>query len=102
MKKNVHADNDLIQKEKVSLGSGDKGGKIKTFMSTAGQKTQELLQGVVEKAEQNGDGKVVLENAAALVSSAGTAAKRVLSGAVDLADEASRQYELKKLNPLFE
>lgn len=102
MKKNVHAENDLIQKEKVSLGSGDKGGKIKTFMSTAGQKTQELLQGVVEKAEQNGDGKVVLENAAALVSSAGTAAKRVLSGAVDLADEASRQYELKKLNPLFE
>ena len=101
MKKNVHAENDLIQKEKVSLGSGDKGGKIKTFMSTAGQKTQELLQGVVEKAEQNGDGKVVLENAAALVSSARTA-KRVLSGAVDLADEASRQYELKKLNPLFE
>lgn len=70
MKKNVHAENDLIQKEKVSLDSGDKGGKIKTFMSTAGQKTQELLQGIVEKTEQNGDGKVVLENAAALVNSA--------------------------------
>ena len=102
MKKNVHAENDLIQKEKVSLDSGDKGGKIKTFMSTAGQKTQELLQGIVEKTEQNGDGKVVLENAAALVNSARTAAKRMLSGAAELADEASRQYELKKLNPLFE
>lgn len=102
MKKNVHAENDLIQKEKVSLDSGDKGGKIKTFMSTAGQKTQELLQGIVEKTEQNGDGKVVLENAAALVNSAGTAAKRMLLGAAELADEASRQYELKKLNPLFE
>ena len=75
--------------------------KFSILVNTAGQKTQELVSRASKAADQNEDGKLDFEDAATIMTSAGSAAKRLMVSAGELASETSRKIEFKSLRPLF-
>lgn len=101
MEKNELLEKALAPEADAPLEAEKHRSKFSSLVSAAGQKTQRLVSKAAKAADQNEDGKLDLGDAMTIMTSAGSAAKRFMVSAGELASETGRQIEFKSLRPLF-
>lgn len=71
------------------------------FAVGAGEKTKDLLNKVIQAADQNGDEKFDFADVAAIAKNVEGGIKKAAQGIKEYSDEKSLQLELKSLQPIF-
>lgn len=79
----------------------EKKSKISSLFSNAGKAAKNLVDTAIQVADQNDDGKFDLSDVTVIADSVGNMVKKGTQAVMETADEKTRQFELKTLQPVF-